>query len=245
MNEVNNPDNTPPASPTTSTTTVTTPSTSAPLPKIKKEWQLWLNTFTFGVVSYALMTLYIFLRGDPFDLYNVNRVIAGVSLFLIGLSFILSGVCYFWDKLDSFIVYRKYLGLLGFGMAVAHIFVTVLYLQERYALDQWLTTRIVPFLLGLGSTIIFTFMAAISTQWAAKKIGGRWWRKILRWGGYIAYILLLGHVVMAKQYGWNRWLENMDTWMPPLSMLGVVFIVVVLGMRVALWWSVRRQPKRM
>lgn len=213
---------------------------SAPIPVIKKEWELWLNAFTVGAVMFALMSLYMFLGGSEYDAFTINRIIAGVSLGLIGLSFILSGVCYFWDRFDSWIIYRKFLGLLGFGMALAHVYVTMFVLQERYPMNEWLGERLVTFSFGLAATIIFTIMAAISNQWAAKKVGGRWWRLILRWGGYTAYIFVLAHVVLLKYERWLRWAQSGDSWLPPLGLLGALFIIIVLGMRVALWLSVMR-----
>ncbi|MEX0896228.1 MAG: hypothetical protein WDZ94_04865 [Patescibacteria group bacterium] len=217
---------------------------SAPIPVIKPEWELWLNSVTFAAVLFALMMLYMYLGGSDFDMVVANRVAAGVSLGLIGVSFILSGVCYFWDRFDSMIVYRKYLGLLGFGMALTHLFISMFALPERFPMSEWLTERLDTFLLGLVATILFTAMAAISNQWAAKKVGGRWWRLLLRWGGYSAYILVFAHVVLLKYRWWLRWAETGDTWLPPLSLLGALFILIVLSMRVALWWSVRQTAKK-
>src|SRR3990167_2631115 len=79
---------------------------------------LWLKTALFSVAVFAVGALYLYVRRGTFDLSISNKVFASTAVILIGLSFALSAICYFWNFADTKIIYRKYLGLSGFAFAV-------------------------------------------------------------------------------------------------------------------------------
>jgi hypothetical protein len=75
------------------------------------ETSLYLKTLVFSLVIFAITYGYTAWMKIP----NVlNKSVADTSIILIGLSMLLSGVCYFWNLFDTKIVYRKHLGLVSF-----------------------------------------------------------------------------------------------------------------------------------
>lgn len=169
-----------------------------------------------------------------------NHTLADASIVLIGMSLALSGICYFWNFADTYIGYRKYLGLAGFYMAAAH---TVIALTRR-PLSAFLTPdRILPFLAAALSIVLFAIMAAVSNTPAIKRLGYPHWKKILAFG-YIAYVAGLLHFGMLNYARWFSWLagtEAIGTQVPPLSFIVFVFGGFVLGLRVALWIDTRKK----
>lgn len=170
----------------------------------------------------------------------LNHAVADASIVLIGMSLALSGICHFWNFADTYIGYRKYLGLAGFYMAAAH---TVIALTRR-PLSAFLTPdRVVPFAAAVLSIILFAVMAAVSNTPAIKRLGYPHWKKILAIG-YLAYLAGLMHFGMLNYARWFTWLteaEGVATNAPPLSLLVFVFGGFVLGLRVALWIDTRKK----
>ncbi len=173
----------------------------------------------------------------------LNKAIADTSVYLMGFSMILSGICYFWDFLDTKIIYRKYLGLIGFAFALVHIGLSFSALLRLFQIETWQKGLFWPALVGLVATMIFTVMAAISNQFSASHLGGKMWKNILH-TGYIAMILILAHVVFLKLKYWMPWFNDGMKTLPSSSLLVSGFILIVVLMRVAVALSVRTHAKK-
>ena len=169
----------------------------------------------------------------------LNLSLADASIVLIGLSLALSGICHFWNFADTYIGYRKYLGLAGFYLAASH---TLLVLSRR-PIQSFLTTeRIAPFVAAVVSIALFAIMAAISNTFAIKRLGYPHWKKILA-AGYVAYLAALLHFGMIHHARWISWLVGngtLEITLVPLSFIVFVFGSFVLGLRVALWIDTKK-----
>ncbi len=210
--------------------------------KVQSEKRLWLNAFIFGLVIFGLAAFYLGKQRGDWSLNMYNRASADTAVILIGLSFILSGVCYFWDFADTKIVYRKQLGLLGAAFGLIHVLLTVVIIPKGFSLSYWLTKGGAPFWTGLGAVAIFAVMAAVSNRYSAFHLGGLWWRRVLRFG-YVAVALVLTHVFLLKSVYWLRWLNGGAKTLPSLSLIVSAFIVSVLLMRIALEFSLRSKRR--
>jgi DMSO/TMAO reductase YedYZ heme-binding membrane subunit len=202
-------------------------------------FRLWLNTVIFAWFVFGLCIGYLYLRAsNGLSTFNVNQAAANTSVFLMGLSFLLSSISYFWDFADTKIIYRKHLGVVGFSFAIAHIVFVTVVMQDRFPLSSWLDRNLDTFILGLIATVIFTLMTAISNQYAATQLGGKTWRGILRYGGYSAMIFVLAHMFVAGGARWFTWFDGYEG-LPPLGLIGMAFIGLVVIARiilaVALW----------
>lgn len=204
-----------------------------PAPVFKKppsEFGLYGRTLVFGLLVGGLFYTYTTWLKIPNAL---NKSVADAAIFLIGCSMILSSMCYFWDFLDHMIVYRKYLGLVGFAFSLTHMLLSFSALQALFKSETWAKGAMWPALAGSMAMIIFAIMALISNRLMALKLGGKVWRGILR-AGYLAVALVGAHVVLLKYGRWVAWYQGgMKTW-PSSSMVVAVWILVVLVMRIAL-----------
>ena len=210
--------------------------------KIKpiKSWKLLFNTLVFSSFIFIAGSLYLFARRGNYDLYIANKVFATTALVLIGLSLTLSGFCYFWDFVDTKIIYRKSLGLVGFAFAVLHIIVTLNFLPHKFAYPNWFVDHNISVTFGILALFIFTIMAAISNHFAILELGGKRWRMILR-VGYLAFIFVIIHFTILKYPGWLKWFATREPLLPPLSLLEVIFAVAVVGLRIALFISTHKK----
>lgn len=187
---------------------------------------------------------------------TLNKALADSAMILIGLSFALSGLCYFWNFVDTKIIYRKYLGLAGFAVAVTHgvmSLVFYLYWKPRgyetspiFILDhQWdwgifLVSNIYAFASAVVALLIFLMMALISNQYAIHELGGVWWRRLLR-VGYVAYVFGTMHFLIKNIPEWREMFMGSEPVLPPLNFMVFLLVCGVVILRTALWWSLRKK----
>lgn len=196
---------------------------------------LWKNTTVFSITLYIVLGLYYFINRGMFNISIANRAFADEAIILIGLSFVLSSVCYFWNFADHFIIYRKQLGVVGFIYAVIHTLVIILYLNPIYTnLPSYLTQPyFLSYSLALAALLMYGGMVIISQQSVIHKIGGKLWRELLR-VGYLAYIFSIIHYVMLDYDYWFQWFKGPTSWFPPFGFFTSVFGILVILMRLAL-----------
>ena len=171
----------------------------------------------------------------------LNKSVADTSIILIGLSMLLSSLCYFWNFLDSQSIYRRHLGLIGFAFGLVHIGLSQSALFGLFNPETWARGAQWPAFTGMVATVIFTVMALISNTYSIKKLG-RAWRPVLRWG-YLALIMVFAHVVLLKSARWITWYNGSMITPPSMSFMVTIFMVLVLVMRVVLLFSLKRRTK--
>lgn len=203
------------------------------------EIRRYAQTLLFAEVVY--LAFYFYLLHSPSSIPQ-NNAVANTAVFLMGASMILSGLCYFWNLFDRFAPFKKYLGLVGFAFAVTHVYLYIPAFMSLFSPATWGRPFIWVLLTGLSSLLIFTVMALISNNYAARKLGGKNWKLILR-TGYIALLLAGIHILLLSRKGWVAWYNSGFDGLPALNLIISVFIVVVLGMRIALWIALKnRKP---
>ena len=237
---------------------------SKPHPFIK----LWINSIVTGGLIFAFLTWYQILSSNETNpWYLANQAAAQTGILLMTVSFAMSGIVYFWDFADHYLLYRKYWGLVGFGFALVHgLYSFTNYMLAQYqicidfiplnagcintgAFDLFLNWKIfgftinnfIAFTFGLTALLIFTFMAAISNSWATRKLG-KYWRWCLRLG-YLALIFGALHAGIKRAAVWQYWLTHFEPFLPPLSLLTSILIIFTLLLRIILQISlIRKSP---
>lgn len=200
-----------------------------------------LRALVFSVLVLFLVLGYNFLNMETLSLRVWNRSFADAGMLLIGMSFALSGLCYFFNFLDTKILYRRDLGLNGFYLVATHGLYSFLFSKFIPWFKYFESDRLLAFVPAVLSLLIFLGMALISNKYAAKKLGGEKWRTMLRLG-YIAYILGAVHAVL---WGFDDWLEWFGTnSLPPISLIITVFVGFVLLLRIALWFVLNKRNKK-
>ncbi len=208
-----------------------------PLPKKPSELGYYLRTFIFGMIVFGLCYFYTDWNKVPNAL---NKSTADTATWLMGLSMMMSGLGYFFNLFDSKVIYRKFLGLVGFWFGLAHVYLSLPVFQALLKPETW--QKGVPWapFTGLLALLIFTTMALVSNTFMTRLLGGKWWRYVLR-TGYIAMIFVAAHVILLKGPRWVTWYQGGLKTSPSMSLIVSIFILLVLLMRIALWWSLRRK----
>lgn len=207
--------------------------------KVKKisELRLYFHVLLFGLGFFGLAFTYTTWQEIP----NVlNKSVADTSIFLIGMSMLLTSLCYFWDFVDTKIIYRKHLGLIGFAFGLVHIGLSWDVFKRLITIETW--QQGVPWAAFTAAiaTVIFTIMALISNNYSTRKLGGQRWRQTLRLG-YVAIIFVWLHVALLKSKYWIRWWQEGPDSPPSMSLLVALFMLIVVVMRIALQVSILRK----
>lgn len=205
---------------------------------IPPQTKLWIHTTVYSVIVLLATSLYLKFYFGDYTLKIANKAVGHTALLLIGCSLTLSSLCYFWNFADRYIMYRKHLGLVGFAYVIAHVFMSLVPLYGYFPFPSYFFNYINfwPFVFASIALVIYTIMAAVSNQYAIKEIGGKHWKMILR-TGYIAYAFSILHFGMKTYGGWIRWLFQGKGFLPPLDLLVLLFGILILGLRLALWFS--------
>src|SRR3972149_8582391 len=217
---------------------------------------IWIKTFIVSVIMFAFFSFYYALQGFRYDLFAINVLLGLSGMFLIGMSVALSGLTYFWNFVDTKLIYRKQLGLTGFYMVLVHAafsFTNYFFIasspKPEFIIDYiWRIGGLeisnwIAFFAAVLALAIFTFMALISNKYAMMEIGGMRWRSFLRIG-YVAYLLIVIHFGLKRFFEWDAWISGYLGLLPPLSLVLLVFVIFVFVMRIALFISLERKKKK-
>lgn len=201
--------------------------------------KMWIQSSLLALFLVTLFLIYIFIQTKSFTLLTISMAVAATAAVMIGLSFSLSGFCYYFNFLDTKIGYRKYLGLVGYWLALTYSCMLLIIDPDRYLYGFFDNLLSIDFSFGLTAISILTFMAIISNNWAMKRLGVTKWRYGLRLG-YLAYLLLISRAAILEHEIWLNWINNPVT-LPPVRLIIVVFALFVLLLRLSM--IVRVKPK--
>ena len=194
---------------------------------VPTQTRFWQET---GIFSIALLGLWSVILWPLFAKGSVvffASLLAGTSGILLAMSFSLSSFSYYFDFLDAKVVYRKYLGLLGYFYALAYTGVVVMAHPQHYLAD--FPANLVSIEIGFGAIAlgILTLMALVSNKKAIQILGGTLWKGILGWG-YIAYALLVIRGIFLDAPLWQAWGSGMGevfTVRMGLTILGIAVLL--------------------
>ncbi len=206
----------------------------------------WFNTVVFCLVVFAAGLAELMIRRETGpSIYLANKAIASTALIAITLSFVVSAVHYFWKAPNRVLLYRRTLGLTGYGFAALHIATTLFTpdpagsTQYKFPFPSYYTDHLPAMLLAVAGFVLFTYLFVISIR--AERFTGtpekaKVWRRRLRYG-YIGVLLIFLHSFLLKAEGWFTWVTTFVPTLPPLSL---IVSALVLGMIVLKVWHLRR-----
>jgi len=204
---------------------------------VSPELMFYIKTFFFSVFIFGLFYVYTAWLVIPNAL---NKTFADTAIVLMGMSMILSGLAYFFNFFKPLLIYRKYLGLVGFAFLFGHLVLSFSALQSLFSPEVWVKGTMWPALSGFMATLIFLMMAVISNRFAARRLGGTRWRFLLRLG-YLAMMLSVIHVVLLKSARWVTWYQGGLKTLPSLSLLVSIGAIIVILFRIVLWLNLRKK----
>ncbi len=190
---------------------------------------------------------YLFIRrGYFFDapltadtLFVPNKALAGVAVTLLAFTFLIGPITRYFDRFDTWLSYRKEIGIMAGFLAVAHGLVSYYLLPIKFP-QVWIEFSSMEFGAGLAGAIVLILLFVLSWKSIITRMSGRLWWFLQRWGLRAAVVLTLIHVYIMKWSGWIKWLQQgggkataelANPWMPGLGILVTLFITWVVVIR--------------
>ncbi len=203
--------------------------------RIPSEMRLYAETVVYSIIVFIVIFAYSWVVSPEVTVRSTNRVVADLAFILMGLSMMLSSLCYFWNFADRYIIYRKHLGLVGVGYMAIHGAISLLYsgylpFQEFYLSEA----RLLPLTAAVIATLIFAVMALVSNRLSIQTIGPKRWKLLMRIG-FLGYFLALIHFAITGIPKWLFWFTGTTATMPPFALVVFLFGSSVLALRTALW----------
>lgn len=203
------------------------------------EVRLWRNTWLVAALTFLFFIMYMACLDGTFTLAVWAKVVAGTSGLLLAYSLSLSTWGYYFDFLDRKVIYRKYLGLAGYWLALLYSVMLLFLDPDRYWFGLFENFWSADIFLGLVAMSILTVMALISNTQALRMLGAKRWRTILRLG-YLAFFLLVLRGVILEGDIWQAWLVS-GSGLPPLRLFLSFVALFVIFFRFSINFSEKRR----
>ena len=205
----------------------------------------WKQSMFVLFTTLVAASIYAFIRYNivrdvPYSnipLFIGNKSIALTATILIGISFLLGPLARFFPNIVVPRLYlRKHLGIAGFALAALHALMSLILFSPAYYPKFFLTSGKMnligesSMLFGILAFLVFAAISITSLPPIEKHMHPLQWKFIQRLG-YLAYVLVLFHVVIM---GWAGW-WNPESWkfgLASISIISALVIVFVLIMRV-------------
>ncbi len=199
-------------------------------------------TILASLPIFATLSLYLYLRRGYYDFYIANKAFGSTSLIVIGIVLLIGPLSRLYQRFDTWVSYRKELGIVGFALALVHTIISLFLLPDKFAFASFfkftsINRGLVPFLFGIGSIIIFFILTIMSFDAVIRRMDKAvWWRRQY-WGVRAAALLLYLHIVVMKYPGWISWFTKggssdlVRPFMPPGSLFAGSFGLFVLLVR--------------
>ena len=197
--------------------------------KIKKI-NPWKNIILFSFTTRPLFSTYYFLTTYK-DVQIIEIFLKGFTntgYLLIGFSLLIGSLAKFWNYFDTYLHYRKKLGIIGFFYILLHGFVGTLIYVFPNPLILWDNFWAVFY--GILGLVLFFICYCISEIVVIRLLGPKLWRRLIRYISYTAFIFGTIHLFLAKYVVWQEYIMS-DRIFPPISLPLFVFGISILILR--------------
>ncbi|MBI2036389.1 ferric reductase-like transmembrane domain-containing protein [Candidatus Microgenomates bacterium] len=157
--------------------------------------------FMRGLPLWYFLLLFFFYGYRQVSFSMMNKIAGLLALMLLGTSFLIGPLSYFLPQVfTQFKIYRKYLGISGFAVAVIHAllsFYSYFNMNLAFMLFDSKNEHLLGVWLGILAILIFLTMTVTSTKKAIEMMGAANWKK-LQTGGYLALGLVMAHFIFME-----------------------------------------------
>ena len=180
---------------------------------------------------------YLTLRRGYFDLSIVNKSLASASLILLGVVLLIGPLSRLYQRFDTWVNYRKELGIIAFILGAVHVYLSMFPLARRGPLGLYLSRPLIAYS-GLLGLLLMAALFVISFEKIKSKIDTAKWWKAQYIGVRLTAIAILAHMALFKYPEWLNWLKGEAGKIaipafPPASLLIAVFSGFVLLTRIS------------
>ena len=189
-----------------------------------------ITTFVYAIVRYNV------IKGTPWvdlPLFVTNKTAALASVVFIALSYALGQLAhYFPSMFAGTLSWRKFFGLLGFGLASVHAIISLLIFSPQYygkffdTAGKLNLSGELSMVFGVLSFILFSIIAISSLPSVMESLGKERWLSVQRYG-YLGMVLVLLHVTAMGLEGWL----NPSGWpggLLPISLVAAIVLALAL-----------------
>lgn len=213
-----------------------------PKKKIVINLTMWTGPMLLAFFILVETIIYSSLYFDRINTRAITEAIGGAAALMIGVSFALSSMSYYFDFLDNKLAYRKEIGLTGYYFALTYAILLVITRPQTYFFGFFGNLISWDFILGLLAMAILTAMAIVSINKVMMKVTPLVARKILRLG-YFAYFLLILRAIIVEHETWLEWFATYNG-LPPARLLISFFASFVIILRIMMALSLYLKKDR-
>lgn len=182
----------------------------------KEELHQWFKAFAYGLFIFALFSIYLYLRRGYYNLYIINKAFGSTAAIVAGFALIIGPLHRKFSSFAHFMGIRKELGLVAFGLAIAHVIASLM-LQNHFKIPDFYLRIIYPLIFGIIAICVWGYMTYISRSSKIKEIGSAVWIKRLSFSGKIAFLAIFLHLTLMKYSGWITWFKGQTKQTPELA----------------------------
>ena len=195
----------------------------------------WFAALFGGALVYAILRYHIAgnVAWAHFPLFIFNKATSLAAVFFVGSSYLIGKVIRWHDHDKALrLVVIKFCGLMGFFLAGIHALFSLSLLSPAYYAkyfdpdDRLNLEGELALVVGVVALFLLMSPAITTLPMMPKALGGKRWKRNQRLG-YVALILVVGHLVVL---GLEGWLAPAD-WnggLPPISLVAVLAALVPL-----------------
>ncbi|MFH1390797.1 MAG: ferric reductase-like transmembrane domain-containing protein [Candidatus Diapherotrites archaeon] len=189
------------------------------------------RAYTNSFLVFLFFLTYNIFTNDLLLLKNISKASAVAATILIAITLILGPLSRFFPKhFRHDLVFRKPLGLAGFGFAVLHVAVSVVntYNSDLFFIFSEANSNFLPAVYGTVALLIIIALAITSTPKSIKNMGFAKW-KIFQRTAYIALIFTIMHFVYVGNGYFLK--STIGKSVLALALIALVFkaITIILG----------------
>lgn len=201
-----------------------------------------IATTLFVFFGFYLFIRHGFLWSTPTTtdaLFLPNKALASVAMTLLAFTFLIGPIVRYFDRYDTWLSYRKEIGILAGFLAIVHGLISYCLLPIKFP-QAWIDFTATEFLAGLVGAITLAVLFILSWKSIILLVtGGPWWF-LQRFGLRLAIIATLIHVYVMKWSSWTTWFTQGNTKptaelirpeLPALELLVTLFITWVVVIR--------------
>jgi DMSO/TMAO reductase YedYZ heme-binding membrane subunit len=183
-----------------------------PQPKPKTDWRFQFEQYGSAVLVavpiFIAFSVYLYYRRGYYDLYIVNKILAGEATVLLGFVLLIGPLSRYFTVFDKYVQYRKELGIVAMWLAVAHSLSSLFFLPGHFSLERFFTTGLLTTVFGLAAGVILIGLFMISREKIKHALGVKRWWHMQFWGVRTAFLLIALHVGFLKMSSWISWYQK-------------------------------------
>ncbi len=172
---------------------------------LKYELHKYAKVIFLSILLFVGFSTYISLRRGYYDLYIINKVLAGVAAIDLSIIILLGPLSRLFGFVDKHLELRKEFGIVGMVFAITHAVSSFFFLSNKFPFKFYFEKQLLPFIFGLIAVVILICLLIISFEKIIIRLGrARWW-KMSYWGMRVLFVSVILHVFVMKWNGWVDW----------------------------------------